>query len=264
MVDNSFPEPTWGCALAQPPDCVEIPEPGWGCPLNAMSDCGAFAVVGPSPFRITGALIRLMQYHFSTPDNIQNPQLKELIWTPSTNGCSDELVIDPCTNQPTGGVIRGSKILIEASYKKSSLSIQQRPAIFIKRETMSTRSVNPSFSNKALASLNPVTGMYEGEKYAVYIEGRHSIIALAQTGSSAEAIAEEIYFRLLQYMDVIKNDLNLGAFGPSTMSDIKDYDVESKKSFYATVSVDWAYTYRWSVIEESPIIKRLAVTYAKR
>lgn len=231
--------------------------------MPAVPDCSSFDIAGPSPFRLTGAMIRLMQYHFSHPDNIQNQQLCDLIWTTSAAGCSDEVLTDEC-GVPTGEVIPGSNILISASYKRGGLAVQQRPAIFIKRETVSTKKVNPVNRNQAIPHLSKPGNNYEGDLHHVYISGKHSLIALAQSGSAAEAIAEEVYFRMLQYMTVIKNDLNLGAFFVDSMSDVKEYKEEAKTAFYATVTVSWSYTYRWRLIKESPIIKRMSIIPVER
>jgi hypothetical protein len=203
-----------------------------------------------------------MQYHFSSPDNIENPQLKDLLWT-TAKGCGDEPVTDEC-GHPTGEVIPGSNMLIAPSYKRGGLSIQQRPAIFIKRENVSTKKVNPVNRNQAVPHLSGSGRTYEGDLHHVYISGRHSLIALAQSGSAAESIAEEVYFRMLQYMTVIKNDLNLGAFFVDGISDVKEYNDEAKKAFYCTVTVSWSYTYRWRLIKESPIIKRMSIIPVER
>jgi hypothetical protein len=65
-------------------------------------------------------------------------------------------------------------------------------------------------------------------------------------------------------MTVIKNDLNLGSFFVDGISDVKQYNDEAKATFYAAVSVSWSYTYRWRVVKESPILKRMSIIPVER
>ena len=265
MTINEFEEPDWGPA---PENCEplgsssSIAEPDWTEPLPALDPCSSFELAGPSPFRLTGAMLRLMQYHFADPNNIQNPQLQDLLWT-TAESCDDEAVVDAC-GHPTGEVIPGSNLLIAPHYKREGLSIQQRPAIFIKREPVVTKQANAVNRNQTTPHLTQPGMNYEGDLHQVYISGRHTIICVGASGSAAEAIAEEVYFRMLQYMTPIRNDLNLGSFFVDGISDVREYPDDPKKSFFAAVTVSWSYTYRWRVIQESPIVKRLSIIPVER
>jgi hypothetical protein len=265
MTTNEFEEPDWG---PDPENCEpegsssSIGEPDWTEPLPALDPCSSFEIAGPSPFRITGAMLRLMQYHFADANNIQNLQLQDLLWT-TAEGCDEEPVLDNC-GAPTGEVIPGSKLLIAPHYKRDGLSIQQRPAIFIKREPVTTKQVNAVNRNQTTPHLTKPGMNFEGELHQVYITGRHTIICLASTGSAAEAIAEEVYFRMLQYQSVIRDDLNLGKLWTEGISDVREYPDDPQKSFYAAVTLSWSYTYRWRVIQESPIVKRLSIIPVER
>lgn len=249
------------------------PEPVWCTPQNAEDECSSFIATGPSPLILTGAFIRLIQYHFSDPNNIQNEQLKGYIWTNSSGGCISTVgpstqIIGGSSNSSSGGIagacpststdVDGSKVLVSASYKRDGTNIQQRPAILIKREPVSASRI--SFDNKAQAGLNS-DGIFEGTSHQVTIQGKHSIISIGQTGAEADALGEEIYFRMLQYMPIIKTDLRLGHFMPEAMSEVKEIEQESSKAFYTVSSLSWAYVYRWRIIPESPILKRLALLY---
>lgn len=247
------------------------PEPIWCTPQEADLDCSSLIATGPTPMVLTGAFIRLIQYHFSDPNNIQNPHFKGYIWTNSPKGCISNVDYDtdpgssgsssgseepPCPEPDTS--VEGSRILITASYKRDGVNIQQRPAILIKREAVKTSRIN--LENKALSGVNK-DGVLSGAEHQVTISGKHSIIAVGQSGAEADALAEEIYFRMLQYMPVIRADLRLGHFLPDVMSEVRDIKEESSLAFYSVISLAWAYVYRWRVIAESPILKRTALTY---
>jgi hypothetical protein len=253
------------------------PEPKWCTPQDVNEGCSSLVATGPSPMVLTGVFIRLIQYHFSDPNNIQNENLKGYIWTNSPNGCISN--DDPSAEEgsgsgasgssDSGGMgqddcpvpdthIDGSKMLVTVSYKRDGANVQQRPAIYIKREPVVGSRI--SFQNKAQASLNK-DGILEGTNYQMTISGKHSIIAVGKTGAEADALGEEIYFRMLQYMPIIRDDVRLGHFLPESISEVKEIPKEASKAFYTVVSLTWAYVYRWRVIPESPTLKRLALLY---
>jgi len=249
------------------------PEPTWCTPQDTTEGCSSLVATGPSPNVLTGVFVRLAQYHFSDPNNIQNENLKGYIWTNSPDGCissggsdgdsssgtgsgSGSSGPDPCPEEDT--FQEGSRILVGVSYQNDSINVQQRPAVYIKRETYSASRI--SFENKAQAGLNQ-DGVHEGSSYQVMLTGKHSLIAVGQTGAEADALGEEIFFRMLQYMPIIKEDMVLGHFLPERVSEIRELGEEAKKVFYSVVTLNWGYVYRWRIMAESPILKRIAFLY---
>ena len=110
-------------------------EPTWGVSQDTEPDRSAFCTLGPSPFLLTGVFIRLLQYHFSDPNNIDNPTLIDYTWSPN-KGCDpiDGEIIDPGTGLPVEVEIPPTRIVIGPDYGEDPDTANARPAIFVKRE----------------------------------------------------------------------------------------------------------------------------------
>jgi len=243
-----------------------IPEPTWSSPQYADSDCSALKA-RLTPFLITGAFIRLVQYHFSDPDNIETDALKGYVWTDSPNGCISTVVtgteVGPdSTVRSVDEVVDGSKILITISYNRDGQNVQQRPAILIKREQVQTGKI--SFQDKTLDSLSASSSFFPGAEYQINITGSHSLIAVGKTGAEAERLAEEVFYRMLHYKPLIIDELQLGMMQVAGMSDVRELGDEAEKAFYVVVGIKWAYVYRWRVIPEAPVVKRLHLSLTEQ
>ena len=232
-----------------------FPEPCWGVSQDACETGGAFAKGGPNPFILSGVFQRLLQYHFSTPDNIDEPLLKEYIWTPSSQCCK---VVEDSEDDGTSQMIPPSRILIRPSWSQLGPDVQQLPTLLVKREAF--RSERIAFQDASLTGRN-AKGVYEGRQHLVNIVGKHSIICKGGTGAEAELLGQEVFFRMLHYQQIIKRDFQLGHLFTQGVSDVKDKKNEAKPTFYTVVSIEWAYVYLWLIIPESPIVKRIAFEY---
>ena len=229
-------------------------EPTWGIPQEALEPCSSFYLGGPSPFLLSGVFLRLLQYHFSHADNIEEPLLQEYIWTPSTGECIAEETTD---SEGASQIIPGSRIQIRPSYSQKGPASQQ-PALYVKREAFSNERI--SFQDASLPGRNE-SGVYEGREYQTNIQGSHSIICTGGTGAEAELLGQEIFFRMLHYQPVIKKDFHLGSLMTTGVSEPRQRQETPKASFYTVVGLDWAYVYKWLVIPESPVIKRVAFEF---
>lgn len=253
------------------------PEPEWCLPQEALEPCSSFWFVGPSPFSLSGVFLRLLQYHFSDPANIEEPLLKDYIWTPSDKGCltsgtpdeegssseesSEEGYRSRCTivgDEAASQLIQGSRLSIKPSWSQSQDAVQQTPSLLVKREPFYSDRI--SMLDRSLAGLNQA-GVYEGTEMQVNIIGAHTIICRGKSGGEADLLAQEIYFRFLHYQQIIKKDFQLGNFQAKSVDEIKPKKDDPTTTFYTVVRLDWAYVYRWRVIPEAPILKRIGFEY---
>ena len=235
-----------------------FPEPEWGIPQEAYERASSFEAGGPNPFILSGVFQRLVQYHFSSSCNIEEHLLKEYIWTPSSQCCKVSDGED--SGEGASQAIPPSRLLIKQSYSMLGPEVQQIPTILIKREPFGTDRI--SFQDASLPGLNN-KGVYEGRTHQVNIQGKHSIICKGGSGAEAELLGQEIFYRMLHYQQVIKKDFRLGHLMTRGVSDVKTRNDESRPTFYTVVSIEWAYVYRWLVIPESPIVKRVAFGYTE-
>ena len=253
-------------------DMQTFDEPNWCSPSQpAAADCSSLVYTGPTPIILTGVFTRLMQYHFSDPNNISNSLLKGYVWTSNPDGCivNGEDESDPSgsssSSNPSGCpteatiITEGSRILIQPDYVRNNLTVQQRPAILITREPVRTSPI--SMRNASLPTIDSAAKIYKGQAHQVYIEGSHTFLCYGLSGTEAELIASEVYYRMLNYMPVIREDFRLGKFFVDGIGKMQTIDDESSQVFRVPVSVSWAYTYRWRVIPETPTIKRLALMF---
>lgn len=241
-----------------------FPEPIWTVPQDAIDRCTAFDIAGPSPFMLTGAVLRLLQYHFSDPNNIEEPLLKGYIWSPNTANCiQGQTQVQPQPSPdgaPNWTTIPESRIVIKPSWSSTSDGSQQLPGIYVKREPFRTETV--SFKDQQTPSLD-AQGVFKGTTMNVNILGAHSLICKGMTGAEAELLGQEVYFRMLHYQQVIKSDLKLGRLQTTGVSEAKQRLDEARSTFYTVVSLEWAYVYRWLVVQESPIVKRIAFGFVQ-
>jgi len=237
------------------------PEPVWTFPQEALEPCSSFFYVGPSPFSLTGVFLRLLQYHFSTPDNIEEPLLKDYIWSPSDKGCLPTTDYGASSSEESSvasQVVPGSRLLIRTSYSQDPAAAQQLPGLYVKREAFYTEGI--SLLDRSLPGLNS-RGVYEGTEHQVNVIGAHSLICRGGSGAEADLLGQEVYFRMLHYQQVIKKDFQLGRLQAKSVSEVRQQPEQAKSAYYSVVRMEWAYVYRWLVIPEAPILKRLTTEF---
>jgi len=227
-----------------------FPEPCWGVSQEACEQPSAFATAGPNPFMLSGVFQRLLQYHFSVADNIEEPLLKGYLWTPSTQCCAVSE-----TEEGSAYDYEPSRILIKPSWSSLGPEVQQLPTILIKRKSFRSESV--ALRNQSALGMSE--GWRPGERHHMVIRGGHNIICKGGTGAEAELLGQEVFFRMLHFQQIIKKDFHLGSLLTQSVSELRTRNDESKTSFYTVVNLDWSYMYNWLVIPESPIIKRVAI-----
>ena len=215
-----------------------LPEPQW-------APEGQFVEFDPSSIcstnmrftYMTGMLIRLLEAKFSDPDNIVNPQLKRFVWAPAPNTEGDDVV---------------TKILIEPGYKYEIRNLQMRPGIYVNRGGGQTQDV--AIKNKAITHLEK-NGNYEGESYLKMIAGTHKILACSLEPMSADQLAEEIFYHLLEYGPVIKKDFMLSFFAVRQLSPLQEIDKEHKEGYVSGVMVEWQTAHAWRLKKVAPILR---------
>jgi hypothetical protein len=249
-----------------------FPEPNWCDPSQpAEADCSSLVYTGPTPVILTGVFTRLIQYHFSDPNNISNSLLKEYVWTSNPDGCIVSGIDDgdsqgsSSSGSPSGCpeeatlITQGSRILVQPDYVRNNLTVQQRPAILITREPVQAQPI--SMRNASLPTIDSLAKIYKGQAHQVYISGRHTFLCYGLTGTEAELIASEVFYRMLNYMPLIRDDFRLGKFFVDGSGKIQAINDEHAQIFRVPVTVSWTYTYRWRIIPETPTIKRLALMF---
>jgi len=215
-----------------------FPEPAWEAPSQEIDELkSSLDASGKTPFIMTGALKRLIEYHFSTPDNITNPKLHDYIWTE-----------DP----------RTSRLYVATAFRRDGVIVQQKPAVYIRRSQV-TAGPKPGLRGRSVSHVNRISGKYEGSSHQIFLTGVHFLVCEGKNGAEVESLSEEIFFRMLHFGPVILDDLKLGALRVAGISDIRARPQMPQQTFYAMVRIEWSTMHQWRVIPETPLVKRLHV-----
>jgi hypothetical protein len=222
-----------------------FPEPTWTIPQPVDEQCTSLLATGSTPFILTGILLRLLQYHFADAINITNPFLQPYIWEEGE---------DPGDTSPE------SKIFIGVDYERNHQVVGQRPALFVSRRPMNTQKVG--FKDEVVPGIGKPGAVYKGHKHQIYLIGAHNIVCVGQTGAEAENLAEEVFFRMLHYMPVIREDIRIGSFRVDGISETRERGEDPHKTFVVFVRMSWSTEHRWMIIPETPVLKRLGLVFS--
>lgn len=214
------------------------PEPVWGTPQNTWVDDSALASLPLKGSLITGMLLRLLESHFNDANNIKDDKLKAYLWADS----------DPSSTP------LNTKIFIGLSEEYDAKNIEKRPALLVKRNEIGSQKV--SLAGKAITHLE-TNGTYRGEHYLRMVSGTHLIICVADGSTAVDRMAEEVFYRLLEYGPSIKEDLKFSEFEPLGYGPAEEFKVSGEKNYMVRISVKWATIHSWELLPISPILKKV-------
>lgn len=177
--------------------------------------------------------------HFSDADNIVDPKLRSYVWVDDPVGLEDHNIT--------------SKIQIDSNDRWDPNTIQQRPSILVSPGSVADREF--LLGNGPAAGLAPISGNYEGKSKKVILEGKNTITVCGKYSMEASRIASEVFFRMLEYKSVIKEDLNFSEFAVKVLNEPKKVK-ENHEHWEATIDIVWAFVYQWRVTPQAPVFKK--------
>jgi len=192
-------------------------------------------------------LLWLMRRHFADADYIVNEDLKEYVWTPNTT--TSQIGIEPITKwngQPTQ-------------------ALQQRPAIYIKRNAYSNSRIGIGdkymmgtkgrVDNADDVGHTTVNG---STMYGTLLLGSYTLFCIGQTGAAAEAVGTEAYFELLEFAPLISRDFGFNKFQVMEMGSINKLE-ESAEHWVIPVTVACAHAHDWELKSDLPYFKSVSL-----
>jgi hypothetical protein len=188
---------------------------------------------------ITGILLRILQSHFSRPENLTFNALKERIWKPETEDSS-------CENTSAAD----SGIQIESSTQWDPQEVQKRPGIFVKRNRVTTKRLG--------IDDGWTVGPAEGDYKTKMINGSHTCFCVAGTGAEAELIGQEVFDELLEFSPLIRRDFQFHRFTVSEITELNKLE-ESDEHYVVAVVSAWAHSQDWRIKEDAPWLKTLQI-----
>jgi len=207
-------------------------------PYNVDQEISSLCSTGLKPNLLTGVILKLLTRHFSTAKGIQEPQLKDYIWS----------------NTPAA-----SKILIVPVWRWLVRTSQLRPAIVIKRNALRPRTIAlgdgqalvPGLSEDKIPMNQEVTSQ-------IAVAGSHTIFAIAELATQAELLSTEIFLRLIQYQQAIQEEFMFNRFRVAEVGPLARLD-EHSESFVVPITVAYAYVDAWQIWSTAPFLKRLVL-----
>lgn len=175
---------------------------------------------------ITGLFRDILTRHFATPLNMEEPDLRHLVWQ--------------------DGVRTG--ILIESIHRWRGELVEKRPAIIVK----------PNGRQNTRLLIGDKTGPTEQGfmQYQTFWVGSHTLFCIHGSGASVEILATEVQRELTQFSPVVVQYLNLYKMQVTEVGGIAELE-ESKESFVIPITVGWVYSEQWQVSDESLKLRKI-------
>lgn len=175
---------------------------------------------------ITGLLRDLLVRHFAEPMQIEEPDLRHLVWR---------------EDQRTG-------ILIESIHRWRGDLVEKRPAVIIK----------PNGRQNVRWGIQDSAGA-DGQgnrQYQTFWVGSHTLFCIHGSGASTDILATEVQREISQFHPVITQYLNLFQWQVTEVGGVSELE-EAKESFVIPVTVAWVYTEMWKINLEALKLRKV-------
>jgi hypothetical protein len=184
---------------------------------------------GLTPILMTGFLIQWLGDHFSRRQNIEHPELRDVLWRANTrNG-----------------------ILIASITDWKPAAVENRPAVIVKRN---------AWQPERLAIDDRLTPSPDGyEHYCMLMRGSHTIFCLAGEGGEVEVLAAEVFRELLSFCSIIRRTLDLARFSVSELGPVNELQ-EATENYAVPITVAYASSLAWTIEQDAPKMKRFALS----
>lgn len=178
---------------------------------------------------ITGLLRDVLVRHFHTPGNIQEADLRRLVWR---------------DDERTG-------ILIESITRWRGDMVEKRPAVVIK----------PNGRKNVRLFMGDKTGPTEQGhmQYQTFWVGSHTLFCIHGSGASTQLLADEVELELTQFGPLMTEYLNLFRWQVTEVGDVAELE-ESKENFVIPVTVAWVYSSQWRLELESRKLRKVPLS----
>lgn len=190
-------------------------------------------VTGLQPADVTSSIIRLLQGHFSKASNIRHPELRELVWSPSSD----------------------SNLFISSSTYVRQPESSKLPRLIVKRGSQSSKRVvagdRGAFTN--------VDAHVSTSGYSRWVLGNARVGVIAESGHVCDLLSEEVY-------------LGLTFIAPKVIAQTPFYDFQVVSlmgveptsnvgdSFMSGVDISYIYETSWVTTDIAPTLQGLNTT----
>jgi len=188
----------------------------------------ALCAMGWRQIMITGLLRDLLARHFAEPLQVEEGDLRHLVWR---------------EDQRTG-------ILVESIYRWRGDLVGKRPAVVIKPN--GRQNVRLGIQDAAGSDL-PGARLYQ-----TFWVGSHTLFCIHGSGAAADILATEVQRELAQFHPVITDHLGLYSWQVTEVGPVAELE-EAEESFVVPVTVAWTFSEMWKVTPETAKLRRVTL-----
>jgi hypothetical protein len=178
----------------------------------------------PRPLLTTGILIQWMRQHFTNPANIENPMLREALWTAD---------------------IATTGIVIDSVFKWNPAQTEMRPGIFVKRNPW--KILRYGIDDRKMVGVNNGCCVSTNTRiHNTMCQGSHTLFCITGESAEAELLAAEVYRELMEFGPVARAVFNFLRF---TVTDVGEPSIleEATEIFVVPVVVSYGAQDVWTV-----------------
>lgn len=153
-----------------------------------------------------------------------------------------------------------TKIQIQPIWAYNLQDIQNRPALYVKRNSMKTQrlGINDGLGVKVTRDADGKVLHVGGEKHAIAVLGSHTIFCVGNTGAEAELLGAEVFNHLVGFAPILRAELHFHRLLVMEMGEIALLE-EFDDHFVIPVVVAYAFTRSWQIIQVAPWLKTLSI-----
>jgi hypothetical protein len=192
---------------------------------------------GMPPSILTGMFLSWIRQHFAFRLNLEAPYLRGtpdsvgMVWAPDAT----------------------TAIVIEAATRWDPTQANQRPAIYIKRN--SAQNIRRGIDNSRMYG----GSNFGGTIYTSFLVGSHTFFCISAECAGAEGLATEVYRQLVEFSPVMRKEFQLHRLELAEIAEPMKLE-EAAGSWTVPITISWAAEDKWILKPQGPILKKTDIS----
>lgn len=186
-----------------------------------FSDLSDLCGIMPRRLLTTGILIQWLRWHFTDPANIEDPALKEVLWS---------------------SAIETNSIVIDSVYKYDAAVVEQRPALFVKPGPW--KILQYGIDNRKMGGFGDLADV---RHHNSFVQGSHTVFCIAGESAEVEHLANEVYHELLEFGPVARRMFNFLRFQVSDVGEPAILE-EATENFVVPITIAYGAQDVWQIV----------------
>jgi len=184
-------------------------------------------------YLITGILREVLTAHFSQPNNIEAPELRQLLWNEGND---------------TG-------IVVESYSRWRPELTEKRPAIVIKPNRIANdrRAIGDRRQGQPIDRQG-------NSGFETFWVGSHTLFCLSRNGVQAEYLASEVQRELTEFSLELCKSIRLLRFSVTEIGEPGKLE-EATENWVTPVTVGYGYAETWKVRQQAPRLKHVSLSH---